>query len=116
MDAEDVCDMIVPNEHVGDTAAQQENCLRHGVADDCRKKGVAEEVEAALVQLFSHCGELVSVRLGLNTKDNKLLGYAFLTFAKPDAVELAVQHHGEEFLGKQIVVSADTSPTKKHYT
>ena len=63
-----------------------------------------EVTEASLNAHFSACGEITEVILPIDKKSQLPKGYAFITFAEPDAAKNALSHDEKLFLEKEITV------------
>ena len=68
-------------------------------------KNLAKEVSEELLKAhFSKCGEITEINLPIEKKSQLTKGYAFITFAKEDSAENALQQEGKQFLEKAITV------------
>lgn len=61
-----------------------------------------------LEQLFSAYGEIKEISLPTDKKTGEGKGYAFITYAKPEAAARALSKNGDEIEGQAITVEIAT--------
>jgi len=71
--------------------------------------------EKELGDKFKPCGDIESIRLVYHSKLNHFKGFAFIDFANPESVKIALNLNGKELKGRKMIVDYEETKPKKGF-